>query len=150
MTYKKKALFIWVPTNIKSGVFEELVSHIIIYDHYFKLYKIWNIWTLSNFQNATKVNPFDARWMCFELQRKSFQNFNLRKQIKELIKRAYQANPLRWILTLLEQVCLAGSFTSNVLKQDSEAAILRYSKEKLFWKHAANLQENTHAEVLFQ
>ena len=28
--YKKKALFIWVPTNIKSGVFEELVSHIII------------------------------------------------------------------------------------------------------------------------
>ena len=57
-------------------------------DYYFKLYKIWNIWTLSNFQNATKVNPFDARWMCFELQRKSFQNFNLRKQIKEPIKRA--------------------------------------------------------------
>ena len=27
-----------------------------------------------------------------------------------------------------------------------EAAIQRFSKEKLFWKYAANLQENTHAE----
>ena len=28
-----------------------------------------------------------------------------------------------------------------------EAAIQRWSQEKVFWKHAANLQENTHAEV---
>ena len=28
-----------------------------------------------------------------------------------------------------------------------EAAIQRWSQEKVFWKYAANLQENTHAEV---
>ena len=30
-----------------------------------------------------------------------------------------------------------------------EAAIQRCSWEKVFWKYAANLQENTHAEVRF-
>ena len=29
-------------------------------------------------------------------------------------------------------------------------AVQRCSEEKLFWKYAANLQENTHAEVWFQ
>ena len=32
----------------------------------------------------------------------------------------------------------------------SEADLLRWSYEKQFWKHASNLQENTHAVVLFQ
>ena len=32
----------------------------------------------------------------------------------------------------------------------SEAAVQRYSEKKVFWKYAANLQENTHAEVRFQ
>ena len=32
----------------------------------------------------------------------------------------------------------------------SEAALQRCSYKKLFWKYAANLQENAHAEVLFQ
>ena len=32
----------------------------------------------------------------------------------------------------------------------SEAATQRCSLEKLFWKYAADLQENTHAEVRFQ
>ena len=32
----------------------------------------------------------------------------------------------------------------------AEAATQRCSKEKVFWKHAANLQENTHTEVQFQ
>ena len=32
----------------------------------------------------------------------------------------------------------------------SEAATLRCSSEKVFWKYAANLQKNTHAEVRFQ
>ena len=32
----------------------------------------------------------------------------------------------------------------------SEAATQRCSQEKLFWKYAANLQENTRAEVWFQ
>ena len=32
----------------------------------------------------------------------------------------------------------------------SEAATQRCSLEKVFWKYAANLQENTHAEVQFQ
>ena len=32
----------------------------------------------------------------------------------------------------------------------SDAAHQRCSKEKLFWKYAANLQENTHAGVWFQ
>ena len=33
--------------------------------------------------------------------------------------------------------------------EDTEAAIQRCSWEKVFWKSAANLQENTHAEVRF-
>ena len=33
---------------------------------------------------------------------------------------------------------------------DAEAATQRYSWEKMFWKYAANLQENTHAKVRFQ
>ena len=32
----------------------------------------------------------------------------------------------------------------------SEAARQRCSLEKVLWKYAANLQENTHAEVWFQ
>ena len=32
----------------------------------------------------------------------------------------------------------------------TEAAIQRCSEEKVFWKYAANLQENTHAKVWFQ
>ena len=32
----------------------------------------------------------------------------------------------------------------------SEADLLKWSYEKQFWKHAPNLQENTHAVVLFQ
>ena len=32
----------------------------------------------------------------------------------------------------------------------SQAATKRCSKEKVFWKWAANLQENAHAEVQFQ
>ena len=31
-----------------------------------------------------------------------------------------------------------------------EAATQRCSEKKVFWKYAANLQENTHAEVWFQ
>ena len=34
--------------------------------------------------------------------------------------------------------------------QSTEAAIQRCSYEKVFWKYAANSQENTHAEVWFQ
>ena len=35
-------------------------------------------------------------------------------------------------------------------KEVSEAAIQMCSWEKMFWKYAVNLQENTHAEVWFQ
>ena len=31
-----------------------------------------------------------------------------------------------------------------------EAALYRCSYKKMFWEYAAHLQENTHAEVLFQ
>ena len=34
--------------------------------------------------------------------------------------------------------------------ETSEAAVLRCYEEKMLWKYAANLQENTHAEVWFQ
>ena len=34
--------------------------------------------------------------------------------------------------------------------EHSEAAVRRCFYEKLFWKYAAKLQENTHAEVWFQ
>ena len=33
---------------------------------------------------------------------------------------------------------------------DSEVALTRCSLKKVFWKYAAYLQENTHAEVWFQ
>ena len=33
---------------------------------------------------------------------------------------------------------------------ESEAAVQRCSLEKVFWKYAANLQKNTHAEMRFQ
>ena len=32
----------------------------------------------------------------------------------------------------------------------TEAALQRCSCEKVFWKYASNLQDNTHAEVWFQ
>ena len=35
-------------------------------------------------------------------------------------------------------------------QEDAEAATQRCSWEKVFWKYAANLLENTHAEVWFQ
>ena len=40
--------------------------------------------------------------------------------------------------------------SQNILKLSSEAGVQGYSLEKVFWKYAANLQENTHAEVRFQ
>ena len=39
---------------------------------------------------------------------------------------------------------------NKMFLQYSEAATQRCFKEKVFWKYAANLQENTHAEVRFQ
>ena len=38
----------------------------------------------------------------------------------------------------------------KVSDRDAEAAIRRCSQEKVFWKYAANLQENAHVEVWFQ
>ena len=32
----------------------------------------------------------------------------------------------------------------------TKAALHKFSYEKLFWKYAANLQDNTYAEVWFQ
>ena len=32
----------------------------------------------------------------------------------------------------------------------TEAALQRFSQEKVFWKYAANLQENTYTEVWFR
>ena len=45
---------------------------------------------------------------------------------------------------------LFGNDKSFNLMKLSEAAIKRCSYKKVFWKYAANLQENTHAEVWFQ
>ena len=42
------------------------------------------------------------------------------------------------------------SLIENVLKNfllKTEAAVQTYSYENVFWKHATDLQENTHAEV---
>ena len=38
----------------------------------------------------------------------------------------------------------------SVKLTSTEAVIQRRSYEKLFWKYAAHLQENTHAELRFQ
>ena len=38
----------------------------------------------------------------------------------------------------------------TILLTTLEATFLRCSEEKMSWKYSANLQENTHAEVLFQ
>ena len=37
-----------------------------------------------------------------------------------------------------------------IFMDDKEATILGCSYEKVFWKYAANLQENTYTEVRFQ
>ena len=37
-----------------------------------------------------------------------------------------------------------------MIRPEAEAAVQRCSYENVFWKYAANLQENTHAEVQFQ
>ena len=43
---------------------------------------------------------------------------------------------------------------STLLKRSKQsclqAATQKYSKEKVLWKYAANLQENTHAKVWFK
>ena len=36
------------------------------------------------------------------------------------------------------------------LTRTTETAVQKCSQEKVFWKYAANLQENTHAEVRFE
>ena len=38
----------------------------------------------------------------------------------------------------------------NMQQRNSEAATRRCFLEKVFWKYAANLQENTHAQKWFQ
>ena len=43
----------------------------------------------------------------------------------------------------------AALFKIEYAVANSEAALYRCSWEKLFWKYAANLQENTHVEVQF-
>ena len=45
----------------------------------------------------------------------------------------------------MQKIRLRISFYKN-----SEAALQKCSQEKVFWKYAANLQENTHAEVTLQ
>ena len=42
------------------------------------------------------------------------------------------------------------AFKFSEKKRLTEAAVQRCSKEKVFWKNAANLQGNTHVEVRFQ
>ena len=42
------------------------------------------------------------------------------------------------------------SKTHPVILEASEAAIQRCSSEEMFWKYAANLQENTYTEMWFQ
>ena len=52
---------------------------------------------------------------------------------------------LKSLFCLLTSLLLL-TVTSNI---PSETALHRYSYKKLFWKYAANLQENAHAEVWF-
>ena len=42
------------------------------------------------------------------------------------------------------------SISKILIQKASEAAVRGCSEEKVFWKYAANLQENTHAEVRFK
>ena len=41
-------------------------------------------------------------------------------------------------------------YSNDTIFLKLEAALQRCSYKKMFWKYAANLQENTHAEVWFQ
>ena len=43
-----------------------------------------------------------------------------------------------------------GSAEAAIQSCHPEAAIQSCSLKKVFWKYAANLQENTHAEVWFE
>ena len=63
-----------------------------------------------------------------------------------------------WPLPLMHLLCLKtflvvlfiNSFVYILKPEITEAATQRCSWEKVFWKYAANLHENTHAEVQFQ
>ena len=46
-------------------------------------------------------------------------------------------------------ISYASSRHNGINEQISQAAIQRYSQEKVLWKYVANLQESTHAEVHF-
>ena len=66
----------------------------------------------------------------------------------------HQKQNLTTFLTKNSKICSFTNFTatdsSSIVLLDSQAAVQRCSQEKVFWKYAANLQENTHAEVRFQ
>ena len=46
--------------------------------------------------------------------------------------------------------CVSGHDVYNHLYDISEAVTQKCSEETIFWKYAADLQENTHANVWFQ
>ena len=46
-------------------------------------------------------------------------------------------------------MCREFTHSHAIVANFSEAAVQRCSQEKVFWKYAANLQENSHAEVRF-
>ena len=48
------------------------------------------------------------------------------------------------------KITWTGAPISGIVTNITEAANQRCSKEKVFWKYAANLLESTHANVWFQ
>ena len=58
-----------------------------------------------------------------------------------------------WLFSVLHGKHKSGKVAENAftfLQTILDAGLERCSWEKVFWKYAANLQENTHAEVWFQ
>ena len=73
------------------------------------------------------------------------------KQLRKYIMKGWSLKILKIKLRKVLFLYQKKTFTANSTKKKvSEAAVQRCSYEKVFWKYAANLQENTHAKVWFQ
>ena len=76
------------------------------------------------------------------------------KQLRKYIMKGWSLKilkiKLRKVLFLYQKKKLLQQALSKKKKKVSEAAVQRCSYEKVFWKYAANLQENNHGEVWFQ
>ena len=85
--------------------------------------------------------------LCFIWKAFKTVNVNLWKSGKTVTRTPAKWKLFGWFIKMLSIRVGYSRFFKQV---GSEAALHRCSYKKVFWKYAANLQENSHAEVWFQ